>query len=87
MDYAATWAKVNNVKCQFVPAPKENIINALGPVIGEEIYSTFVYQSREGYDGGDPDVLRPKDLGIKPEELMGVEKYIRSVDWSSTLNA
>ncbi|KAL9059745.1 MAG: hypothetical protein Q9162_001046 [Coniocarpon cinnabarinum] len=84
-DWAQTWAKVHGVECKYATMPKEDLEAVFGPLLYDEVWDTFRYAGEIGYDGGDPDVRRPWDLGVKKEELMGVEEYLRSKDWSSVL--
>lgn len=85
-DWAAIWGKVNGVKCTFHPVNKEELAGIVPPMLLEEMWGSMKYHSEYGYDGGDPEVLRPWDMGVQKSELMGVEEYIKKKDWSAVLN-
>ncbi|KAG6890059.1 hypothetical protein C0995_012517 [Termitomyces sp. Mi166 len=52
--------------------------------LGYEIAEGFAFMGEFGFDGGDPTMLHPQDLGVDcPTTSM--ETYIRNEDWSSIL--
>ncbi|KAG6853270.1 hypothetical protein C0991_005541 [Blastosporella zonata] len=53
-------------------------------VLGHEVAEGFAYMGEFGYDGGDPSVIHPKDLGVDCPTT-SIESYIRNEDWSSIL--
>ena len=60
-------------------------IDATMPGWGQEMAENILYYRDYGYDGGDPTVKRPADLGIKADELTSYKDYLKSQDWSSLL--
>lgn len=55
----------------------------MGPV-GREIADMFAYMEEFGYDGGDPSVVYPWDLGVEINRTT-MEEYTRKQDWSEVL--
>lgn len=84
-DWAQLWGRVNGVQCVFEPAPLKAVEDALPPGLGREIGESCLYASEFGYDGGDPSVVYPKDVGVEVGELMTCKRYIEETDWSSVL--
>ncbi|GME51172.1 NAD(P)-binding protein [Neofusicoccum parvum] len=53
--------------------------------IKNEVAESFAYFEEFGYDGGDPEVLYAKDIGVE-SLLTPIEEYIKQEDWSSIMN-
>jgi len=81
-EWAATWGKVNGKECKYVPMPKEEFEKFLPGPIGDDLYNSFLFLTEFGQSGGDPEVKSMQDIGVDMDEVMNVEKYIRSQDWS-----
>ncbi|KAH6685469.1 hypothetical protein F5X68DRAFT_262701 [Plectosphaerella plurivora] len=81
-EFAALWGKVHGVEARFERIDRQIVENAIPGGIGEELADMFEYIGEFGYDGGDPTVVLPKDLGV-PVSVESVEDYIRKEDWSS----
>ena len=86
-EFAALWGKTLGVKAVFKPLPREAMEQAVPGPLGVELADTFEYQREFGYDGGDPEVLLPKDAGVRMDRLLTPEQYIKEEDWSSVLKA
>ncbi|KAG6908847.1 hypothetical protein DXG01_003013 [Tephrocybe rancida] len=52
--------------------------------MGFEVAQGFAYMGEFGYDGGDPSIVHPKDLGVECPTT-SIETYIRNEDWSAIL--
>ncbi|KAL6409838.1 hypothetical protein AUP68_06236 [Ilyonectria robusta] len=81
-EYAALWGKIRGVTCRFERLDRKFLQEAIPGGIGEEFNDMFEYISEFGYDGGDPTVVLPKDLGVDIP-LYTVEEYIKGEDWTS----
>ncbi|CAG9984157.1 unnamed protein product [Clonostachys byssicola] len=53
-------------------------------VLTQEFSECFAYFEEFGYDGGDPNVIHPKDVDVA-ENLTPLKEYIKSEDWSKIL--
>jgi hypothetical protein len=82
-EWCAIWAKHNGVKCAFERKERKEMEDAMGP-LGREFADMFQYMDEFGYDGGDPSVVYPWDLGTKVE-ITNAEQYVKGQDWSSIL--
>ncbi|KAK5125438.1 hypothetical protein LTR85_000547 [Meristemomyces frigidus] len=83
-EYVALWAKVHGVRAQFEALTAE-VAKAAGlpEWLALEFIESGKYVSTYGWDGGDPDVKHPKDVGVDVSKLTKVEDHIRNDDWSS----
>ncbi|TVY15394.1 NmrA-like family domain-containing protein 1 [Lachnellula arida] len=54
------------------------------PGLGREIGEMMLFERDFGYDGGDPSVVLPGDLGVDCP-LTSWEEYVKSEDWSEVL--
>ncbi|KAH8665563.1 hypothetical protein BGZ61DRAFT_538529 [Ilyonectria robusta] len=79
-EFAALWGKVHGVTCRFERLDRNVIESAVPGGIGEELADMFEYIGDFGYDGGDPSVVHPKDLGLNIPVLTA-EEYIKSEVW------
>ncbi|GFF43119.1 nmrA-like family domain-containing protein 1 [Aspergillus udagawae] len=83
-EFAALWGKIHGVTCRFQRLDRTVLENAVPGGIGEELADMFGYIGDFGYDGGDPSVVHPKELGV-PVPVYTVEEYIKEEDWSGVL--
>ncbi|WYZ38081.1 hypothetical protein EsH8_II_001587 [Colletotrichum jinshuiense] len=83
-EYANLWGRHHGVTCRFERLDRKVIEDAVPGGIGEEFADMFEYIAEFGYDGGDPTIVLPKDLGVDIS-LCTVEEYIKNEDWSSLL--
>jgi hypothetical protein len=83
-EWCALFSEVNHVTCVFEQLPRNAMEVAMGPVFGLELGDMFEYFDKFGYDGSDPDVVYPWDLGIDVKYTT-MKEYIRAQDWSSVL--
>jgi len=84
-EWAQLWGRLNGVQCRFEPVPLKQVEDAMPPGLGREIGESCLYASEFGYDGGDPSVVHPRDVGVDVGELMTCKRYIEETDWSSVL--
>lgn len=82
--YAALWGKINGVTCRFERLDPKVVAEAIPGGIGEELAEMYEYISEFGYDGGDPTIVLPTQLGVNIP-LYTAEEYIKDEDWSSLL--
>lgn len=83
-EWCDTFGKVNNVKCVFKKMPRDAMEAAMGPVYGPEIADMYEYFDKFGFEGGNPDVVFPWDLGIDVR-YTSMEEYLKGEDCSSVL--
>ncbi|KAE8389589.1 hypothetical protein BDV23DRAFT_157039 [Aspergillus alliaceus] len=83
-DFATLWGKIHGVTCRFQRLERTVLENAVPGGIGEELADMFGYIGDFGYDGRDPSVVYPKDLGV-PVPVYTIEEYIKEEDWSGVL--
>ncbi|TKA68317.1 hypothetical protein B0A55_08611 [Friedmanniomyces simplex] len=85
-EYAAIWSKVMGVKTRTVAKGMEDLKAAgLPDFLVREVGESLAYASTWGWDGGDPEVKHPKDVGVEMDKLTKVAEWIRKEDWSSVL--
>lgn len=80
-DWAQIWGRVNEVTCKYEQEDRKIIKEKFGGY-GQELADMFAYMDEFGYDGGDPDVIYPWNLGVDVRTTP-IEKYIEQQDWSS----
>ncbi|KAH9906391.1 putative hscarg dehydrogenase [Xylariomycetidae sp. FL2044] len=85
-EWMEIWGRVLGVKAGYQQVTHEELFKAVPEEFKKEIGDSFDYIEEFGFTGNDPNVLDPKELGIKLS-LTSMEEYIRSEDWSSVLNA
>ncbi|KAF1962021.1 NAD(P)-binding protein [Byssothecium circinans] len=86
-DYAAIWAKINNVSVSFAPFPGAVLEQNMGTA-GKELADMFRYMDEFGYDGGDPSVVYPWEVKEKfgvDVKYTTIEEYLAKQDWSAYL--
>ncbi|KAF2086486.1 NAD(P)-binding protein [Saccharata proteae CBS 121410] len=74
----------NKVQAKFERIAREELEKLLLPGVGEELAGMFQYIGEFGYDGSDPSIAHPKDLGVEVP-VTTVEAWIKMQDWSGTL--
>ncbi|KAL1605265.1 aminophospholipid translocase [Paraconiothyrium brasiliense] len=85
-EYAAPWARINDVQGTFDSDP-ETVTGVKMRTLGKEYAAMFQYMDKFGYDSGDPSVVFAWDV----KEKHGVDmkhktvKYLKSVDWKSVV--
>ena len=80
---AAMWARVTGQKCGYRQCTLTELQEQF-PNEGEEGTMSDMYSSDFGYDGGDPDALVPKDLGIG-ERPDVIERWMEQSDWDAVM--
>jgi hypothetical protein len=83
-EWCDIFSKVNNVPCVFERMTDQAYEESMGPVFGLELGDMFRYFDKYGYDGSDPDVVYPWDLGVNVRYTT-MEEYMKGEDWSSVL--
>jgi len=84
-EYMKLWAKLVNVPAGNYKELTVADVDAMIPGgLGRELAEMFAYMGEFGYDGGDPTIVHPKDLGV-PCHTTSMEEYIKSEDFSSIL--
>ncbi|KIW09980.1 hypothetical protein PV08_11756 [Exophiala spinifera] len=82
-EFVAIWGRVNCVETRYeTTAPDEVWIDI--PELREDIEDAADYIAEFGFDGGDPSVVHPKDLGV-PINLPSVADWVKKQDWSGIL--
>ncbi|KAF2190163.1 NAD(P)-binding protein [Zopfia rhizophila CBS 207.26] len=81
-EYIHTWAKIMGVEGKFEEISPEDYLTDLPSNLAREIREGHLFHGEFGWDGGDPEVIHPKDLGV---EGTSVEEYIRSENWTPLL--
>jgi len=85
-DYATLWGKELNVKASFGGKKIEDLVAVGIPeFLAKELAESGIYCATYGWDGSDPEVKSPKELGVKLEKLTKVADWIKREDWSSVL--
>ncbi|KAK4548476.1 hypothetical protein LTR36_009386 [Oleoguttula mirabilis] len=85
-EHVALWGKVNGVRARFEQLTAEVAREAgLPEFLVLEVTESGMYSSSYGWDGGDPEVKHPKDVGVDVGKLTKVEDYFRKEDWSGVL--
>ncbi len=85
-EYAAIWGKFLGVKVRTeVKGMEEAKAAGLPEFLIREVSESIAYVSTWGWDGGDPEVKHPRDVGVEMEKLTKVEDWIRKEDWSGVL--
>ncbi|KAJ0114798.1 hypothetical protein J7T55_004539 [Diaporthe amygdali] len=85
-EWMEVWGRVLGVKARYQQISQEEMFKSVPTALAEEIRDGFDYIEEFGFDGGDPDVLRPEQLDFKIP-LTSMEEYIKSEDWSSIMTA
>ena len=52
---------------------------------GREMVENMLYYRDYGYEGGNPEIKRPGDLGIKADETTSYRTYLKEQDWTGVL--
>ncbi|EXJ90794.1 hypothetical protein A1O1_03898 [Capronia coronata CBS 617.96] len=82
-EFADTWGRALGVKTKYVPTGPGEVWVPI-PELQEDIEECADYITEFGYEGGDPSVVHPKDLGV-PINLGTVEEWIKKQDWSAVM--
>ncbi|KAF2180701.1 NAD(P)-binding protein [Zopfia rhizophila CBS 207.26] len=82
-DWCQIWGKINGVSCRFERSDRKFMDENMVP-FGRELADMFQYIDEFGYDGSDPSVVYPWDLGVDVK-VTTVEEYLKKQDWSSVL--
>ncbi|KAL9107308.1 MAG: hypothetical protein Q9227_007760 [Pyrenula ochraceoflavens] len=73
------------IKIQYTEISDAEARKMIGKPTDDEMGDSMGFFNDFGYDGGDPSVKLPEDLGIEvPKD--GIEKWIKESDWSRVLN-
>ncbi|KAJ9615427.1 hypothetical protein H2200_001502 [Cladophialophora chaetospira] len=82
-EFAQTWGRALGVEAKYVATGPDEVWVAI-PELQEDIEECADFITEFGFDGGNPSVVHPKDLGI-PVNLGTLEKWIKKQDWSTVL--
>lgn len=79
-DFWKLWAKIKGV--ELVVQVNETFLTAGVPEwMAKEIAESKLYVSKYGWAGGDPEVKRPEDAGVKMDKLTDIEEYMRECSY------
>ncbi|VTO81472.1 unnamed protein product [Fusarium graminearum] len=79
-EFAALWGKTYEATCRYKRIDRKVLETAVPGCIGEELADMFEYIGEFGYDGRDPSVVYPDNLGVHvPVYTMG--EYIKDEEW------
>lgn len=85
-EYAALWGRVLGVKTRTeAKGANDWKVARLPEFLVRELEEASVYYVTWGWDGGDPEVKHPKDVGVELDKLTKVAEAIEREDWSSVL--
>ncbi|CEI67576.1 hypothetical protein FVEN_g5667 [Fusarium venenatum] len=79
-EFAALWGKIHGLTCRYERLDRKVLEHAVPGCIGEELADMFEYIGEFGYDGGDPSVIHPDQLGVHVP-VYTMEDYIRGEEW------
>ncbi|KAF2477402.1 NAD(P)-binding protein [Lindgomyces ingoldianus] len=82
-DWCQIWGKINGVTCTFERTDRKYMDENMGS-FGRELADMFQYIDEFGYDGSDPSVEYPWNLGVNVKRTT-MEEYLKKQDWSSIL--
>ena len=93
-EYAEIWARVLHER-GLLPADKScvadenmtlnDIERTMGGPFAREAFESMQYVAEFGWDGGDPDVKSPEEVGVDIKKLTSLEQFVREEDWSPIL--
>jgi hypothetical protein len=63
-DSLKTWGDLNGVPTRFTHLSDEQYEKTMPESVAKEIQEGFAFNEDFGWDGGEPGVLRPSDIGI-----------------------
>ncbi|KAK3628477.1 hypothetical protein LTR56_003856 [Elasticomyces elasticus] len=85
-EYVAIWSKTLGVKARTEPLNVEVLKSAgLPEFLMQELGESSAYFSTWGWDGGDPEVKHPKELGVEVKRLTKIAEWVEKEDWSAVL--
>ncbi|KAI6747667.1 hypothetical protein HG530_015775 [Fusarium avenaceum] len=79
-EFAALWGKVHGVTCLYERVDRKVLEEAVPGCVGEELADMFEYIGDFGYDGRDPTIFHPDQLGVHIQ-VCTMEEYIKGEDW------
>lgn len=82
-EWLAMWSRHNNVTATFERQDPKELEQYMGTA-GRELADMWQYIDEFGYDGADPSVVYPWDLGVDVKYTT-MEEYIKRQDWSEAL--
>ncbi|KAF2497628.1 NAD(P)-binding protein [Lophium mytilinum] len=83
-EWAALWGEHNGKTITYEEAPRSELEELIPGPVGKELADMIEYIDKFGYDGNDPDVVYPENLGIEvPRTTMA--EYIKKTDWTPCL--
>jgi len=62
-EFTKLWGEIHGVKTAYKPIPLSEFLMDAPEPVKEEIRPSFQYASEYGFTGGDPEVLKPEDVG------------------------
>lgn len=89
-EFLQTWSAVTAHAARLHPMTTEQleaIVEPMMPSFGSEFAENFQYYRDFTYTGGDPDVLRPADLGIDRSRLTTFKEFLAEQDWDKLLQS
>jgi hypothetical protein len=82
-EFVELWGKKHGVEATYQQVPRAWMDENMGTV-GREMADMLQYIDEFGYDGSDPEVVYPWDLGVEVKYTT-MEEYIQKTDFSSVL--
>lgn len=81
--FAELFGRVHNVKTRVKLITAEDIMATTDTPewLAKEINDSSVYVSTYGWDGGEPGVKLPEEIGVQIEHLTDLEEYVKTADW------
>lgn len=62
-EYMRLWSSILQVSGKFQQVPADKYVEKLPAALAKELQEAYAYQAEFGWDGGDPSVVHPKDVG------------------------
>ncbi|KAI9840666.1 MAG: hypothetical protein M1837_001390 [Sclerophora amabilis] len=84
-EWTKLWSEHCGVPARYVSRSVEFFDQIMPGGLGIELGEMYAYTAEFGYDGNDPSVIHPKDVGIQDGELQSIEDFIKTTDWSVAL--
>ena len=77
-EYMETWGKILGVKTHFEQIPPDEYLADWPENLAKEVREGHLFHAEFGWDGGDPEVLHPKDVSIPQSSRFSLPLIIYS---------
>ncbi|KAL1615026.1 hypothetical protein SLS56_011957 [Neofusicoccum ribis] len=86
-EYMAVWSRVMGIgPATYEEIPLADMEKTMPSALARELGEMCLYMAEFGYDGSDPTIVHPADLGVEcPTTSM--EEYIKQEDWSHIIKS